>query len=31
MNDPLIYVPNLLGVLAATVQLSLFARFGIGK
>ncbi|EDQ92271.1 uncharacterized protein MONBRDRAFT_4695 [Monosiga brevicollis MX1] len=31
MGDPLIIAPNMLGALAATVQLSLFARFGINK
>ena len=30
-QDPYIYAPNILGVLAATVQLSLFAKYGIHK
>eukprot|EP00049_Salpingoeca_infusionum_P022473 m.370072 g.370072 ORF g.370072 m.370072 type:complete len:338 (-) comp52081_c0_seq1:214-1227(-) len=31
MGDPLIWIPNALGLLASVVQLSLFARFGIHK
>uniref|UniRef100_A0A7S2SSR1 Sugar transporter SWEET1 n=1 Tax=Rhizochromulina marina TaxID=1034831 RepID=A0A7S2SSR1_9STRA len=27
-NDPFLYVPSLMGILSAAVQLSLFARFG---
>eukprot|EP00730_Choanoeca_flexa_P008707 TRINITY_DN12526_c0_g1_i1.p2 TRINITY_DN12526_c0_g1~~TRINITY_DN12526_c0_g1_i1.p2 ORF type:complete len:295 (+),score=61.05 TRINITY_DN12526_c0_g1_i1:2292-3176(+) len=30
-GDPLIWFPNVLGTVAATVQLGLFARFGIAK
>ena len=30
-QDPYIYAPNILGVLAATVQLGLFAKYGIHK
>jgi len=30
-KDPVLVVPNALGLLAAIFQLSLFARFGIGK
>jgi len=31
MGDPLIYVPNMLGFAAASLQMALFARFGVGK
>lgn len=31
LADPLIWAPNLLGIAAATLQLSLFARFGFSK
>jgi hypothetical protein len=29
-HDPMMYIPNGLGLLAGLAQLSLFARFGVG-
>jgi len=31
INDPLVYIPNSVGLMAGLVQLGLFARFGFHK